>query len=89
MRDYNYRKRAKEKELKNYKKACDLFKYNPRMPKKQQDFKGNIYYVEGRADGRKRFFKKQASKAVRKKKKGKIPKGSSYKKMYELVYQWY
>lgn len=89
MRDYNYRRHAKEKELKNYKRACECFKYKPRKPKKQQDFKGNFYYVEGSADGRKKFLKRQASKAVRKNRKMKVPKGSSYKKMYELIYQWY
>lgn len=89
MRDYNYRKNVRQKEKRRLKELYNNRGYRPAMPNKKIDKDGQVYYVEGYQCHRKKYIKKAANKAVRKSKISNINKGSHYKKIYELLWEWY
>lgn len=87
MRDYNFRKNAKEKE-----KQALYIQYNshfcrPRSPRLQENSDGVEYIVEGNADAAKIGLKRTAAKKVRNCKD--VGNGSNYKKLYGLTWHWY
>lgn len=88
MRSYNFKKNKKEKETK---KRKDLYGrgYWPTMPNLQTKENGDEYYVQGKPDNTKKFVKKQAVKAIRNNKCDTIKSGSSYKKNYDLWWEWF
>lgn len=89
MRDYNYRKRTKVKEQVNRKTLYNDRGYWPSMPSKGIGENSKEYYVEGHTGTYKKFLKRQASKAVRKARIDSVNSGCHYRKMYELLWQWY
>jgi len=90
MRDYNFRSSMKEKEQNRRKEVIKNHSYWPSMPKRAYSENGEPYYTEGTTGYYKKFLKQKANKAVRKTPISfHIPNGASYKKVYELAYEWY
>lgn len=89
MRNYNYRINAKHKEQSKRKELYSNRGYWPSMPHKGIDENGKEYYTEGFAGRYKKFLKVQANKAVRRAELNSVNSGCHYKKMYELLCQWY
>jgi hypothetical protein len=89
MRDYNYRKRMKDKEMRKRKELYYNRGYWPTMPERRVNEKGQEYYIQGYQCNRKKYLKKYANKSVRRSELDSISNGSNYKKVYDLVWEWY
>ena len=89
MRDYNYRKRMKDKELHRRKELYHNRGYWPTMPGRKINEKDQEYYVQGQGCNRKKYLKRNASKSVRRAELDSISNGSNYKKVYDLLWEWY
>ena len=89
-RDYNFRKKAKTKEIMKRVFSYNNF-VNPSTPIERVNDDGVIYYTEGPQSKRKAYLKKRANKKIRntKNKTSYYPEGSHYKKVYDLHWIWY
>lgn len=88
-RNYNYRKRMKEKEQKRRKFLYSNVGYFPTMPNQKTDMNSNEYYTEGDLDLRKGYLKRESNKKVRRHRLSHGDSGSNYKKVFNLMYEWY
>lgn len=90
MRDYNYRKKCAEREKRKLKIAYKALNAAPTTPHLKENEEGVEYYVEGSQSKRKKDLKKNASRKVRDLDKDcLLPKGSHYKRLYDLEWIWY
>jgi hypothetical protein len=89
MRDYNYRKKMKDKEIHRRKELYLNGGYWPTMPRRRINEEGQEYYIQGRECNRKKYLKRYANKSVRKSGLDNINNGSNYKKVYDLPWEWY
>ena len=87
MRDYNFRKEAKRKEQQRRDFLWNTG-YWPSVPRRQIGKNNTQYYLEGVTGTYKPFLKKRANARVRQF-KGQIGNGAEYKRLYNLVCEWY
>ena len=88
-RNYNFREKVKKKEQNKMALSCEVMGCQPSVPRMRKNKKGQTYYVQGNTGTYKRFLKKQATKKSRKIDLEEIKSGSHYKKIFDLMWEWY
>lgn len=88
-RNYNFRKKAKQKEQNKMALSCEIMRCQPSTPRMRETKNGQTYYVQGNTGTYKKFLKKQAAKKSRKIDLEEIKSGSHYKKLFALMWEWY
>lgn len=87
MRNYNFRKQAKQKEQERRKFLWHLG-YWPTMPREVRSI-DSLQYKEGAQNICKQYWDREANKRVRRTPLEDIANGNFYRKIYDIMWIWF